>query len=179
MHVAAAERRGRQDAEEAERGRRAILARELQNRIDKAPRPVRRATCGEWCREFLVLEPLARTPSWVMDHDIGAHELAGVVALEHVDLGGGLVLTGTILTRDGVPVNLTPTELGILRELAWRAGRVIRRAELLRLVWGPAYESERHLLRVNMSRLRAKIGYERIETQVGIGYRLLVQEARL
>jgi DNA-binding response OmpR family regulator len=38
-------------------------------------------------------------------------------------------------TRDGEPVNLTPTELDLLRHLASRRGRAVSRAELLRAVW--------------------------------------------
>ena len=37
------------------------------------------------------------------------------------------------------------------------AGKVLTHRQLLREVWGAAYESETHLLRVNISNLRRKI----------------------
>mgnify|MGYP002261942325 CR=1 FL=1 len=47
----------------------------------------------------------------------------------------------------------------------------------LRMVWGVAYESETHLLRVNVSNLRRKIEMDplhpcHIITEPGVGYRL-------
>ena len=47
-------------------------------------------------------------------------------------------------------VSLTPTEYDILRLLMQNAGKVITHRQLLRQVWGTAYESEMHLLRVNI-----------------------------
>jgi two-component system KDP operon response regulator KdpE len=49
--------------------------------------------------------------------------------------------------------------------------------QMLRQVWGSAYESEAHLLRVNMSNLRRKIEPDPtrpryIITEPGVGYRL-------
>ncbi|HEX8992703.1 MAG TPA: response regulator, partial [Anaerolineales bacterium] len=57
----------------------------------------------------------------------------------------------TVADRDIV---LTPTEYDILRALIQHAGKVLTHRQLLRTVWGVAYESETHLLRVNMSNLR-------------------------
>jgi len=74
-------------------------------------------------------------------------------------------------------VSLTPTEYDLLRILVQNAGRVLTHRQLLRLVWGAAYESEAHLLRVNMSNLRRKIEPDPtrpryIITEPGVGYRL-------
>jgi two-component system KDP operon response regulator KdpE len=48
-------------------------------------------------------------------------------------------------------------------------------------VWGPGYEQEAHLLRVNISNLRRKIEPEAarpryIRTEPGVGYRLGIDE---
>ena len=82
---------------------------------------------------------------------------------------------------NGEPVNLTPTEYKIVAHLAHNAGRVVTQDDLLTKVWGPAYRSEAHLLRVNIARLRQKIEREPahpryIVTRPGIGYSLAKQD---
>ena len=72
---------------------------------------------------------------------------------------------------------LTPTEYDILRTLIQYAGKVLTHRQLLRAVWGAAYENETHLLRVNMSNLRGKIEADASRPQFilaepGVGYRL-------
>ncbi len=57
------------------------------------------------------------------------------------------------------------------------AGKVLTHRQLLRTVWGAAYENETHLLRVNVSNLRSKIEADASRPQViltepGVGYRL-------
>lgn len=78
---------------------------------------------------------------------------------------------------DGRPVNLTPTEYRIIAYLARNAGRVVTQSDLLTKVWGPEYENEAHLLRVNIARLRQKIEPDPsspryVITRPGIGYYL-------
>ncbi len=74
-------------------------------------------------------------------------------------------------------VQLTPTEYTLLRVLIKYAGKVLTHHQLLKEVWGPGYEQEKHLLRVNMSNLRSKLEVEParpqyILTEPGVGYRL-------
>ena len=57
----------------------------------------------------------------------------------------------------GQEVDLTPTEYDIMRVLVQHAGRVLTHRQILREVWGAPYETETHLLRVNVSNLRRKI----------------------
>ena len=59
--------------------------------------------------------------------------------------------------KAGRPVDLTPTEFGILACLARTPGQVQPSRTILQKVWGPAYRDEVHLLRVNVARLRRKI----------------------
>jgi two-component system KDP operon response regulator KdpE len=78
-------------------------------------------------------------------------------------------------------IDLTPTEYDILRVLIQHAGKVLTHRQLLREVWGTAYESETHMLRVNVSNLRRKIEQDaarpqHIITEPGVGYRLKVLE---
>jgi two-component system KDP operon response regulator KdpE len=74
-------------------------------------------------------------------------------------------------------VQLTPTEYDLLRALITNAGKVITHNQLLRQVWGPGYEQETHMLRVNISNLRRKLEPDPtrpiyILTEPGVGYRL-------
>jgi two-component system KDP operon response regulator KdpE len=78
---------------------------------------------------------------------------------------------------NGEEISLTPTEYDLLRILVQNAGRVLTQRQLLRQVWGNAYETEAHLLRVNMSNLRRKLEPDPtrpryIITEPGVGYRL-------
>ncbi len=78
-------------------------------------------------------------------------------------------------------ISLTPTEYDILRLLMQNAGKVLTHHHLLRQVWGTAYESEMHLLRVNISNLRRKIEADParphyLVTESGVGYRLRADE---
>ena len=82
-----------------------------------------------------------------------------------------------LVTVDANPISLTPNEYEILRLLLQNAGKVITHRQLLRQVWGTAYESEMHILRVNISNLRRKIEPDParptyIHTEPGVGYRL-------
>ena len=77
------------------------------------------------------------------------------------------------------PILLTPTEYDLLRTLVRHAGKVLTHDQLLRAVWGTAYESETHMLQVNISNLRRKIEPDPsrptyIVTEPGVGYRLKV-----
>jgi two-component system KDP operon response regulator KdpE len=88
-----------------------------------------------------------------------------------VDLARRLVTVGE---RE---VQLTPTEYDLLRVLVTHAGKVLTHRQLLRQVWGVAYQEETHLLRVNMSNLRHKLEPDAsrpkfIVTEPGVGYRL-------
>jgi two-component system KDP operon response regulator KdpE len=84
-----------------------------------------------------------------------------------------------LVTVDEIEVSLTPTEYDLLRLLVQNAGKVLTHRYLLRQVWGPGYESDLHLLRVNISNLRRKIEPDPIRpryivTEPGVGYRLRV-----
>jgi two-component system, OmpR family, KDP operon response regulator KdpE len=81
------------------------------------------------------------------------------------------------VTRAGQEIHLTPIEFDLLRTLALHRGKLVTHKQILRTVWGPAYETETHYLRVHFAHLRAKLerdpshpGY--IVTDPGVGYRL-------
>ncbi len=80
---------------------------------------------------------------------------------------------------NGELVSLTPTEYDLLRTFVKHAGKVLTHDQLLRAVWGTAYESETHMLQVNISNLRRKIEPDALRpgyliTEPGVGYRLKI-----
>jgi two-component system KDP operon response regulator KdpE len=73
-------------------------------------------------------------------------------------------------------IDLTPTEFEIISILIQNAGKVVTQRQLIRKVWGAAYEDESRLLRVNISNLRRKIEPNPnqptyVLTELGVGYR--------
>jgi two-component system KDP operon response regulator KdpE len=82
------------------------------------------------------------------------------------------------VTIDGADVHLTPTEYALLTALVAAPGRVLTDSALLRRVWGPGYDRERHYIHVYMGRLRKKLEPDPtrphyIRTEPGVGYRLI------
>jgi two-component system KDP operon response regulator KdpE len=87
-----------------------------------------------------------------------------------------------LVTLNEKEISLTPTEYDILRLLMQNVGKVLTHHQLLRQVWGNAYENEMHLLRVNISNLRRKIEPDATRptyliTEAGVGYRLRMNDA--
>jgi len=74
----------------------------------------------------------------------------------------------------GKEISLTATEFRLLERLLERQGRVQTRSRLLADVWGYAEEVDSRTVDTHVRRLRRKLGSEsdRIETVIGVGYRL-------
>jgi two-component system phosphate regulon response regulator PhoB len=85
-----------------------------------------------------------------------------------------LDLSGHRLEVEGEEVRVTATEFRLLRELIQNAGRVQTRDRLLAEVWGYAEDVDSRTVDTHIRRLRKKLGPEanRIETVIGVGYRL-------
>ncbi len=73
---------------------------------------------------------------------------------------------------DGVRTDLTAREWGLLEALALRAGRLVAKSDLERLVLGEHSEVSSNALEVHVSSLRRKLGRTLIETVRGMGYRI-------
>ena len=87
-------------------------------------------------------------------------------------------LASRVVTRDGQPVRLTPTEWRLLEILARNAGRIVTQKDLLRELRGPDLDRESHYLRVYLAQLRRKLEPDpsrprHLLTDPGIGYRLV------
>ena len=81
-----------------------------------------------------------------------------------------------VVRPDGTAVRLTPTEWQVLEILVRNSGRLVTQRQLLREVWGPAYETESNYLRVYLAQLRRKLEPEpsrprHLHTESGMGYR--------
>jgi two-component system KDP operon response regulator KdpE len=89
-----------------------------------------------------------------------------------IDLGAKQVVLAS-----GAGVRLTPTEWQLLEVLARNRGRLVTGRQLLQEVWGPAYGTETHYLRVYMAQLRRKLEPDPARpryllTEPGMGYRM-------
>lgn len=85
-----------------------------------------------------------------------------------------------VLAR-GEEVHLTPNEYKLLAYLMKHAGKVLTHRQLLKEVWGAAYATQTHYLRVYMVQLRHKLEADParpryLVTEPGVGYRLKVTD---
>lgn len=90
---------------------------------------------------------------------------------------GDLVLDQArrVVTRAGVPIDLTRKEFGVLEELLKSRGGVVSSEELLERVWDANTDPFTTTVRVTVMTLRKKLGDPPlIETVVGAGYRMPV-----
>ncbi|WP_305783361.1 response regulator [Symbioplanes lichenis] len=81
-----------------------------------------------------------------------------------------------LTTATGQDVRLTPIEWHMLEVLARHPDKLVAQKQLLREVWGPAYENETGYLRVHLANLRRKLEPDPsrpryLITEPGIGYR--------
>lgn len=80
------------------------------------------------------------------------------------------------VTRQGEPVDLTPTEFQLLVTLASQPGRVFTRLQLLEQIQGHAYAGYERTIDAHIKNLRSKLEPDPkhpryIETVFGVGYR--------
>ena len=82
------------------------------------------------------------------------------------------------VTKDGIPIKLTPKEFKILLALARTPDTVLSKEQLVEEAWGAEFVGETQSITVFIKKLRNKIGDDPsdpriIETVWGIGYRLV------
>jgi two-component system KDP operon response regulator KdpE len=85
-------------------------------------------------------------------------------------------LAAHLVTRDGQPVRLTPTEWRLLEILLRHPGQLVAVRRLLTDVWGPPSAGSPHYLRFHMAGLRRKLEEDparprHLLTEPGMGYR--------
>ena len=99
---------------------------------------------------------------------------------EHIFNFGGLIidLVNRRITVDNMEIKLTPTEYEIIKVLAQNAGKVITHKQLLKKVWGNAYDNDNNYIRVYIGQIRRKIEPNPAQpcyiiTESGVGYRFI------
>ena len=85
-------------------------------------------------------------------------------------------VAGHSVTRNGVPINLTPLEFDLLVCLARKPWQVFTREVLLEQVWGYRHSADTRLVNVHVQRLRSKVEHdpenpEVVVTVRGVGYK--------
>jgi len=96
---------------------------------------------------------------------------------EHLRIGDlSIDVTGHRVTREGVPIPLTPLEFDLLVALARKPWQVFTREVLLERVWGYRHAADTRLVNVHVQRLRSKIEAdperpEIVVTVRGVGYK--------
>lgn len=161
---------------------------ELRRRLPGVP-------IAAWLREHsdeLVAELLTAGVDEVIHRGMGAREQeARVAALaERAPRPGTAAALGPLrvdpergeATWHGRRLPLTQREREVLHALAEARGATLRREVLYRRVWGYAMARGDRVVDVNVKRLRDKLSVEvgapvAIETEPGVGYRLVVAEA--
>ena len=161
---------------------------ELRRRLPGVP-------VAAWLREHsdeLSASLLAAGADEVLHRGMGAREQAARVAAlaERAPRPEAAVTLGPLrvdpergeATWHGRRLPLTQRERDVLHALAQGEGATLRRDVLYRRVWGYAMARGDRAVDVNVKRLRAKLASEvgapvAIETEPGVGYRLVVAEA--
>jgi two-component system, OmpR family, response regulator len=85
---------------------------------------------------------------------------------------GGLALDTRRMqvSRDGVPVHLSPAEYRLVAYLMQHAGRVVPQLELTEQLYAQDFERESNAVEVLVGRVRRKLGAGLIQTRRGFGY---------
>ena len=121
-------------------------------------------------KPFSIEELLARVRA--TSRRVGREEPDLVVEAD----GLRLDVTDSRATRGGEEIHLTPIEWKLVEVLTRRRGRLVRQAELLTAVWGPAYDTQTNYLRVHLASIRRKLEADPANpvlfvTEPGMGYR--------
>lgn len=77
---------------------------------------------------------------------------------------------------NGDPIKLTAHEYRVLSYLMHHQGRVVPRTELVEHIYDQDFDRDSNTIEVFIGRLRKKIGSDRILTERGLGYRLVIPD---
>ena len=79
------------------------------------------------------------------------------------------------VTRNGVPLQLSPQEYRLVAYLVLHLGRVVSQQELAEHLQAEHYERESNAVEVLVGRVRRKLGAGLIETHRGFGYSIVAR----
>ncbi len=84
----------------------------------------------------------------------------------------GLSLDSKLMqvSRDGVPLSLTPQEYKLIAYLVHHRGRVVTQIELTEHIYSQEFERDSNAVEVLVGRVRKRLGSEVIRTRRGFGY---------
>ena len=74
------------------------------------------------------------------------------------------------VTRDGIPISLSPQEYRLFAYLAHQRGRVVSQMEITEHLYAQDFERESNSIEVLVGRVRRRLGTEIIKTRRGFGY---------
>ena len=74
------------------------------------------------------------------------------------------------VTKNSVPVNLSPQEFRLVSYLMHNVGRIVSQQELSEHLQAEHFERESNAVEVLVGRVRRKLGSTMIETRRGFGY---------
>ncbi|MCA9834108.1 MAG: response regulator transcription factor [Thermomicrobiales bacterium] len=121
-------------------------------------------------KPFSYLELLARIEALTRRAPTRSGQMAGILEYGAIRID---TRTQTVECQ-GLPVQLTPKEYGVLRELLGAAGSFRTSTQLLDAVWDDPFDRTVDVVKVTIHSLRGKLDHRgRIETVVGYGYRLV------
>ena len=149
-------------------------------------REMRGPGCTDFCRVVAAIVPGQFGRTELLLHDARSHEAFGRSQVVTGGMSGHDIATGPLLIRpltreayvNGEGICLTAKEWAIVDVLARNIGGLVTSQHILFTAWGEAYWNEGHLLRVNIARIRTKLGAAKplIETRFGQGYVLRLVE---
>lgn len=121
-------------------------------------------------KPFGLEEVVARIHA-ILRRTVGEPEQAGILRVADVELDEN----AHEVHRDGVLIDLSPTEFRLLRYLAINYGRVVSKAQILDYVWQYDWGGEGAIVESYISYLRKKLAVrpglpELIHTRRGVGY---------
>lgn len=81
------------------------------------------------------------------------------------------------ISRNGIPIPLTPQEYRLVSYLAHQRGRVVSQAEITEHLYAQDFERESNSIEVLVGRVRKRLGNDIIRTRRGFGYAIGGDEA--
>ena len=116
-------------------------------------------------KPFHVMEIVARLRALI--------RRAGGLASSRIAFGPYELDTRTLqVTREGVPLDLSPQEFKLVSYLLHNRGRVVSQLEITEHLYRQDYERDSNAVEVLVARVRKRLGHDVIKTRRGFGYTL-------
>ena len=92
-------------------------------------------------------------------------------ASARIEIGDLVLNTNTMqVSREGIPIPLTPQEYRLVAYLAHQRGRVVSQMEIVEHLYAQDFERESNSVEVLVGRVRKRLGSDIIQTRRGFGY---------